>query len=61
MRPPLTPTEALAARYERHPGRLLELARATGNKTLAVIALEMLSQARPKRDRSTAAQFRQHR
>lgn len=58
MRPPLTPTEALAARYERHPGRLLELARATGNKTLAVIALEMLSQARPKRPSGSAARRR---
>jgi hypothetical protein len=47
---PLTPDERLAQQYAHQPGRLLELAAATGNRALHAIALDMVrKEPRPRR------------
>lgn len=51
---PLTPDERLAEQYSHQPGRLLELAAATGNRALHAIARDLLrKEKRPKQLRST--------
>lgn len=45
-RTPLTPDEAMAERYVDRPGRLFELAQATGNRALLSLALQIKADRR---------------
>ncbi len=39
--PPLRPDELFARRFASNPGRLIEIAQATGNRSLERLALQM--------------------